>query len=215
MIESHSNLFVGTQYDEEAIRGREDWFVVSAAKFPYHKDALGYDGREAPKDHAEYAFARRPGSLILNLVDADDVKFIGPETVSAAVDGIHEHIGCRKVLVHCNQGVSRSPSIAFLYLLKFTDHFRRESFDEDLQDFLRLYPPYEPGRGMSEFVRDNWSTYVAGTKLNGAPPFAETLACVGTIEKGRNPQLSNENRGGANMVETDGKTYINAIKGFE
>jgi hypothetical protein len=161
MIEIHPDLFVGTQYDEAAVHGRADWFVISAAKFPYHKDALGYEGREAPKDHPEYAFARRPGTLILNLVDADDVKFIGPETIVAAVDAIHEHIGSSKVLVHCNRGVSRSPSIAFLYLLKYTDVFRREKFDEDLQDFLNLYSNYEPKRGMAEFVRDNWSSYAA------------------------------------------------------
>jgi hypothetical protein len=162
MIEIHPNLFVGTEYDEEAIRSRSDWFVVSACKFPHHKAALGYDGREAPKDHPEYAVARRPGTLILNLVDADDVKFIGPETIAAAVDAIHENVGSSKVLVHCNQGVSRSPSIAFLYLLKFTDVFRREDFEEDLEEFVRFYPPYEPGRGMAEFVRDNWSVYAAG-----------------------------------------------------
>jgi hypothetical protein len=161
MIEIHPNLFVGTEYDEEAIRGRADWFVISAAKFPYHKDALSYTGREAPQNHPEYSFARRPGSLILNLVDADDAKFIGPETISAAVDAIHEHIGSLKVLVHCNQGVSRSPSIAFLYLLKFTDVFRRENFEDDLQDFLDLYPGYEPGLGMADFVRDNWSAHAA------------------------------------------------------
>jgi len=169
MIEIHPNLFVGGIYDEEAVRGRADWFVISAAKFPYHKNALGYAGREAPKDHPDYALARKPGTLILNLVDADDAKFIGPETIAAAVDAIYEHIGFSKVLIHCNQGVSRSPSIAFLYLLKFTDVFRRDSFEEDLEEFVRLYPPYQPKNGMADFVRDNWSKYASGSSLNVEP----------------------------------------------
>jgi hypothetical protein len=174
MIEIHPNLFVGTEYDEEAVRGRADWYVISAAKFPYHKDALGYSGREAPKDHPEYAFARRSGALILNLVDADDAQFIGAQTIDAAVNAIHENVRSSKVLVHCNQGASRSPSIAFLYLLKLTDVFRRENFEEDLAEFVRLYPPYEPGRGMADFVRDNWLNYSAGNSLNVGPQAAWT-----------------------------------------
>jgi hypothetical protein len=60
-------------------------------------------------------------------------------------------------------------SIAFLYLLKYTDVFRRENFEEDLQDFVKIYPPFEPGNGMADFVRDNWAAYAAGTCLNAGP----------------------------------------------
>lgn len=78
MIEVKSNLFVGSQDDEAAIRGQGGWFVVHACKEPYHRQALGYSGRGAPKDHPEYLIARREGRLILNLVDVDNVSYIPP-----------------------------------------------------------------------------------------------------------------------------------------
>ena len=49
------------------------------------------------------------------------MSFIAPIIVDTALGAIDRHIGEFKVLVHCNQGLSRSPSIALLYLLKHTD----------------------------------------------------------------------------------------------
>jgi hypothetical protein len=119
-------------------------------------------GRAAPKDHPEYLIARRPGCLILNLVDADDVNYIPAQIIDAALDGIHRNIATNKVLVHCNQGMSRSPAIAFLYLLRFSEVFQRQDHDEDLHDFQKVYPPYTPARGMADYVRLNWTKYSSG-----------------------------------------------------
>ena len=69
--------------------------------------ALGYSGRAASKDHPEYLIAHRPDRLILNLVDVDNVNYIGAELVDAALAAIHERVGFDKVLVHCNQGASK------------------------------------------------------------------------------------------------------------
>ena len=159
MIEVQHNLFVGSQDDEVSIRGQGAWFIVHACKEPYHRQALGYTGRATSKDHPEYLIARRPGRLILNLVDVADVNYIPAQIIDAALDGIHQNIASSKVLVHCNQGMSRSPAIAFLYLLKFTDVFHRQSHDEDVADFMKVYPPYMPARGMADYVRLNWVKY--------------------------------------------------------
>src|ERR1035437_3624457 len=116
MIEVLSNLFVGSQDDEVSIHGQSGWFVVHACKEPYHRQALGYSGRAAPKNHPEYLIARRDNRLVLNLVDADDPAYIPAEIMDVAVTFIHEHLSAgRRVLVHCNQGLSRSPAIAMLY----------------------------------------------------------------------------------------------------
>ena len=159
MIEVHHNLFVGSQDDELYIRGQSGWFLVHACKDPYHRQALGYTGRGAPKDHPEYLIARRPGRLILNLVDTNDINYVPAEIIDAALDGVHENIVSSKVLVHCNQGMSRSPAIAFLYLLKFSDTFHRQNHDGDLRDFLKIYPAYAPARGMADYVKVNWVKY--------------------------------------------------------
>ncbi len=160
MIEVHTNLFVGSQDDEAAIRGQAGWFVVHACKEPYHRQALGYTSPGAPKQHPEYLLAERPARLILNLVDVAQVSFIAPIIVDTALGAIDRHIGEFKVLVHCNQGLSRSPSIALLYLLKHTDALGSQDPAAALLAFRRLYPPYAPAQGMADYVRLNWAKYL-------------------------------------------------------
>jgi hypothetical protein len=159
MIEVFPNLYVGSEHDEHLTRGVPGWFVIHACKEPYHRQAVGYSGRAASKDHPEYLIARRPGRLILNLVDVDNVDYISAELVDAALVAIHERIGSDKILVHCNQGASRSPSIAFLYMVKHTDAFRDLTVEAALAAFREIYPYYSPARGMAEYVRLNWPRY--------------------------------------------------------
>lgn len=160
MIEVHPSLFVGSQDDEAAIRGQAGWFVVHACKEPYHRKALGYTTQGAPKQHPEYLLAERPGRLILNLVDVAQVAFVAPIIVDTALGAIDRHIGEFKVLVHCNQGFSRSPSIALLYLLKHTEALGSRDPAAALPAFRKLYPPYAPAQGMADYVRLNWAKYL-------------------------------------------------------
>lgn len=159
MIEIHPNLFVGAEADEATVRGQFGWYVIHACKEPYHRQALGYTGRAAAKDHPEYLIARRPGRLILNLVDVDNVAYIGSELVDAGIEAIHSNIETANVLIHCNQGASRSPTIAFLFLVKHTDRYEGLSLDAATAAFRADYPPYAPARGMADYARINWSAY--------------------------------------------------------
>ena len=71
MIEIHPNLYVGNEYDYEfKVRHEAGWCIVHACKEPYHRQALGYRGRAAPKD--PNTSSREGKRLILNLVDAPD-----------------------------------------------------------------------------------------------------------------------------------------------
>ncbi|WP_026789804.1 phosphatase [Pleomorphomonas oryzae] len=159
MIEIHSNLFVGDEKDEQHLCREPGWFFIHACKDPYHRRAVGYTGRGAPKDHPEYLIAHRDGHLFLNLVDTNDVAYVPMEIVEAALEAIHRNLGTTKVLLHCNQGQSRSPSIALLYLRRHTNRFAGMAFVEALQTFQLLYPPYSPARGMADYVRLNWDRY--------------------------------------------------------
>lgn len=159
MIEVTKNLFVGAQSDEQQVRGEAGWFVIHACKEPYHRDALGYTGRAISNQHPEYLIARRPGRLILNLVDVPDVRYISPLIVDAALDAIRDNIGSSKILLHCNLGQSRSPTIALLYLAKHSDAFVGLGIDDALAAFLSIYPPYAPAKGMADYARLNWDRY--------------------------------------------------------
>jgi len=159
VIEVYKNLYVGAQSDENAVRSQPGWFFIHACKEPYHRQTLGYRTPGAPKTHPEYLLAHRPGRLILNLVDADNMSFISPIIIEAALAAIHEHRQTQKVLLHCNQGQSRSPGIALLYLAHHTDHFAGLDHDAACQAFRGLYPAYAPARGVADFIRHHWSRY--------------------------------------------------------
>ena len=162
MIEVYDNLYVGNQEDyERRVRFQQSWRVVHACKEPYHRQALGYTGRGAPKTHPEYLIARRGDRLILNLVDADDPNYIPKEIINAALDFINEGLTNRiKTLVHCNQGESRSPAIAFLYLASHTDKIPKSSLEEAESAFREIYPNFNPGKGIHGFFAAYWGEYV-------------------------------------------------------
>lgn len=160
MIEVYPNLFVGDEVDANTVLNTMGWFIVHACKEPFHRQALGYTGRAAEKNHPEYLVAERDGRLILNLVDAPDPAYIPKEVIDTALDAIHQNILQNKVLVHCNQGMSRSPTIAFLYLAKFTKIFLSNDFTVALPEFKKLYPAYTPANGMAMFAKNNWHEYV-------------------------------------------------------
>lgn len=163
MIEVHERIHVGTRNDyENIVKGKEKWCVVHACKDPYHRSALGYTGRSAPKDHAEYLVARRPNRLILNLVDANDPKYFAKEIFVAALDFIDESLSEGKdVLIHCNQGESRGPSIALLYLAARARVIPADSLESAEEAFRMLYPEYSPNSGVRGHLAQNWTEYTS------------------------------------------------------
>jgi len=154
MIEVANALWVGSQLDYEQIDNPHEWAVVHACKEPYHRQELGYTTRGAPKDHPEYLFCERDNRLILNLVDVDDPKYVAPEIIHAAVEFIRKHQG-KNIIVHCNQGRSRSPTIAMLYLASTLGG----DFEAAEEAMRSRYPDYAPANGMREFARANWDTF--------------------------------------------------------
>lgn len=162
MIEIHPNLFIGNEYDYESqVRNEPGWCVVHACKEPYHRQALGYTQRAAPKNHPEYLIARRGNRLVLNLVDAPDPAYIPKEIIDAALAFIDDNLKSgSKVLVHCNEGCSRSAGIGLLYLARFTEKVPKGSFFEAEEVYRSIYPPYSPKSGIRGFMITNWKEYV-------------------------------------------------------
>jgi hypothetical protein len=161
MIEIYPRLFVGAQSDyEQQVRWGSGWRVVQACRDPYHREALGYKGRGAPKDDPEYLIARRQNRLILNMLDHDDPSYIHKRMMDASLEFMAHWLDRNeRVLVHCNQGNSRGPSIGLLYLGAHTDTFAGLEFHEAERRFRDLYPPYSPRSGVRGFLSAHWSRY--------------------------------------------------------
>lgn len=160
MKEVIKGLFVGNQagYENGAFIPSE-WAFLLAAKEPWHRQALGYTGRAAAKDDPEYLIARRGNKLILNLVDAPKSIFFDKRVIDAGLDFIEEQLSEGKnVGVFCNQGESRSASLALLYLVKHK-YIDVDTLEDAEAEFLKLYPEYNPGKGMRGFVKEYWDCY--------------------------------------------------------
>lgn len=165
MIEIYPNLFIGDQFDYESqVKGKSEWRIVHACKEPYHRQALGYTSRAASKTHPEYLIARRDSRLILNLIDPPDPAYVSKEVIDAGLDYIHSNIDTNKILVHCNQGESRSPSIGMLYLGAYTQELPFKDFFEDEEKYRRIYPLYNPGQGIRGFLINHWEHYTGLNK---------------------------------------------------
>jgi hypothetical protein len=161
MIEVYPNLFVGNEQDYEfKVSNQDGWSVVHACKEPYHRQALGYSGRGAPKNHPEYLVAHRDNRLILNIVDADNPALFAPEMIDAALDFIEQALARgQRVLVHCNQGRSRSPAIVLLYMASRLDALPTSSLEAAEQEFKTLYPNYAPKSGIRGYLLQHWERY--------------------------------------------------------
>lgn len=159
MFEVHPNLFVGSERDcPFASRGRlaaEELAVVHACKSPCHQKAVGYRGK-LPPDHPHYLVLERRNDLFLNMIDPDRPLFM-PPLFERSLGFIEKHIKIRKVLIHCNLGNSRSPSLALLYMAKRARVISDESYPAAMKDFRSIFPEYQPGLGIQIYLSQNWN----------------------------------------------------------
>lgn len=156
MEEIHDNLFIGAENSCRTTRGNEDWAVIHACKHPCHQNKVG---RQVGQNHPNYLVLEEETDLYLNMVDMDrkqQHQFMEP-MISAALDFTGQHIDSHNILFHCNQGQSRSPSLALLYLAKRDNQITDESYTEATTQFQQLYPKHNPGRGIRLYLEDYWN----------------------------------------------------------
>lgn len=162
MVMVYPRLYVGTLLDYEYVVSKEKgWAVVQACKEPCHREALGYRNRSADKDHPEYLVARRDDRLILNMIDVEDPSYFSREMIDQALDFITEQLNAwKRVFIHCNQGESRAPSIALLYMATRLHALPELSLDAAIFQFRRRYCFYHPRKGIYGHLQQNWDYYV-------------------------------------------------------
>jgi predicted protein tyrosine phosphatase len=142
--------------NEEACIHRDDGSVavVHACKEPCHRTAVGYTTRTIPNTHPHYLALERGHHLYLNLIDPATPLFMMP-SFEAFFRFVDREIVEREVLIHCNQGESRAPSLTLLYMAKRLGLLPKESYMAASTAFRSQFR-YNPGRGISVWLSDNW-----------------------------------------------------------
>lgn len=178
MVEVYPGLFVGNQENYEVMTSfpqynefEKEFSFIGAAKYPWHKehakmdgsDCEGYDGKAMPKDQKEYLYAEREHALYCNLIDTKDPAYIPDEIILKCIDFIKKEMqNDRKVIICCNQGESRSPSIALMYMIEDGFFDDCKSIYDIFIRFKSLYQNYKPANGMEQKVIEFWRKYKYG-----------------------------------------------------
>lgn len=129
--------------------------VVHACKEPCHRHAVGYTTRTIQSSHSSYLVFERGHHLYLNLIDPPQPLFMMP-SFEAFLRFVDREIAERPVLIHCNQGESRAPSLKLLYMAKRLNLLPNDSYGTAATAFRQKYP-YNPGRGIQTWLTTNWS----------------------------------------------------------
>ena len=149
------NLYVGTDFDCSTVGS--DFAVIHACK-TCHQKGVGYRGNLSSL-HSNYLVYENHNNLFLNIVDMDREllsKYTHP-IMKSALNFIRDHIKTEKILVHCNQGQSRSPSIGLVYLAQ-NGNISSNSYINAKEEFVKIYPEYLPGKGLELYLHKNWES---------------------------------------------------------
>lgn len=159
MKEVFRNLYIGNDADCAACAKNSDFAIVHACK-TCHQKALRYT-KSLPQTHPNYLVYENGNHLFLNLVDMPNEfspKFTHPIFL-AAICFIGKNIADKKVLIHCNQGQSRSTSIGLVYLA-IAGVISKDTYQNAVKDFINIYPEYIPGNGAMLYTKNNWNYLV-------------------------------------------------------
>jgi len=153
MKEIISNLFIGSDLD---CRHANNHFAVIHACKTCHQSGVGYCGNLS-SSHPNYLIYEDNEHLYLNMVDMDREllpRFTHP-IMKSAITFIEKYIDEWQILIHCNQGQSRSPSIGMVYLARM-NIITTTSYSEAKNEFILVYPNFLPGRGIELYLMKNW-----------------------------------------------------------
>jgi hypothetical protein len=164
MIEIMQNIYVGSEQDYYDIPDTNSWAVLHCCKDPFHRQFVGNYRGNLPPGHPDYPYKIRGNEMALNLVDMDffsagylDFNRRMFEAAFAFLDSYRAK-EC-KILIHCNQGESRGPTLGMLYASRL-GAFGYADFTTTVAAFRKIYPFYNPKKNIYETVMHLWNDFV-------------------------------------------------------
>jgi predicted protein tyrosine phosphatase len=61
-----------------------------------------------------------------------------------------------QLLIHCNKGESRAPSLGLVFLAKHVRAVPNGSYSEARGEFVKRFPNYAPGKGIETYLSTKW-----------------------------------------------------------
>lgn len=157
MEETIDHLWVGSDEDVPEAKRRGYARLTCAKDGPDgHREMLGYTTLGAPKDK-NYLFIRKGEHAAMNIIDVDDPEFISEKMLLQGIEFAQEMLAAgKKILIHCNAGMSRGPTTALLVMRSIGE--APQPFNRAKKIFTTLYPKYSPGHGMECVARNMWDS---------------------------------------------------------
>ena len=157
MEEIYDKLYVGDDAAYDKLKDNKRWSFLRCCKYGPggHQQTLDYHTLAAPDGKNKF-WVRRGNLLALNLLDLDDPNFVDPCMIQSGLDFVNEELKKgQKVLISCNQGRSRGPTVGLLWLRQTGN--MPHAFLLSVRIYRELfYPYYEPGQGIEQFARERW-----------------------------------------------------------
>jgi hypothetical protein len=154
MQEIYERVFVAN--DQSCRQGNDEWAVVHACKSPCHQRAVGYRG-SLKNIHPNYLILLDGPDLFMNIIDPPVPLFMPDLFTSFLSFSDEQWLDGRKLLIHCNQGESRAPSLALLFLSKCRSALNDNSYESAREEFELQYPSYNPGKGIQTYLSQHWN----------------------------------------------------------
>lgn len=155
----NASLSYCNQEEYESIKASGlDIPALLCAKHPYHKQIVGYE-KNCPKNHPEYLVSYKPNEhlMALNMIDAEKPEFFSDEMIFAGLRFIDDELAkSRNVVVVCNKGESRSPSMCLLYLMANNYFDKKLKFSEVFSEFENLALNWNPKSGILQYCINFW-----------------------------------------------------------
>jgi len=155
MVEVQPGLFVGTEAD--CRHGSLSLAVVHACKNPCHVNSVGYRD-SLPASHPNYLYSESGNDLALNMIDPPVPLFRAEMFAVFLAFSRRQYCESRPMLIHCNQGESRAPSLALVFMAKIARTIGDASYDVARADFERVFSGYRPGDGICTYLCGHWVT---------------------------------------------------------
>ena len=159
-----TNIYVGTKEEIKQARKIGMNIVCALNRAPRepgiwtHQYVVGWTGRGCNKDNPYYLYKEYEDVIFLNMIDGDDPAYISDKMINAALNFMKEKLNEDKdVFIYCSLAESRSPSIAFMYLLENDIISKDMEFSEAITIFGKeYYPKYKPGMGNILYIKNRY-----------------------------------------------------------